>query len=116
MQIISNVFWQLVKWQQTMILNSVLTRRVVTLVGQRLMDGWLEASHVLHRHALGIRAARSQIFAERGKNLRVQHLEPADSIHHSFQLLKNVEDCFKHEALKQEINSSYDNPKQFALV
>ena len=88
MQIISNVFWQLVKWQQTMILNSVLTGRVVTLVGQRLMDGWLEATHVLNRHALRIRAARSQIFAERGKNLRVQHLEPTDSIHHSFQLLK----------------------------
>ena len=51
------------------------------------MDGGLEAAHMLHRHVLSV--SRLQVFVEDAKDLVVDDLELADSVHHLLQGLRN---------------------------
>ena len=57
------------------------------------MDGRLEASHVFHREVVWV--AGLQVLVEDSKDLRVEHLEPSDAVHHPFQLLDDKEDSVK---------------------
>lgn len=41
---------------------------------------------MLHTH--GLRVARLEVLVERGEDLRVEHLEPAHSVHHPLQVLE----------------------------
>ena len=63
----------------------------MTLVGKGLVDGRLEASDVLDGNVLRVGTARPHILVQCGENLRVEHLEPPNTVHHSLQLLqKNI--------------------------
>lgn len=53
--------------------------------GQRLMDGWLEAAHVLHRGALPV--TRLQVLVQDGDDLVVEDLELANPLNHLLQRL-----------------------------
>jgi hypothetical protein len=62
-----------------------------------------------------LRVSRSHVLVQNSKNLRVQHLESSDAIHHAFQLLK-----FKHKITKFEHKwagiSSYDSFDEFVFA
>ena len=60
----------------------------MTLVGKRLVDGWLEATDVFDRHVFRVGTAGLYVFVQRREDLRIQNLEPPNSVHHSFQLLE----------------------------
>ena len=44
---------------------------------------------MLNWHIFCICGAGPHVFAQGGKNLRIEYLEPSNAIHHSFQLLKS---------------------------
>lgn len=54
--------------------------------GEGLVDRRLEASHVLHWHVLPV--AGLQVLVQDGKDLVVEDLEFADSVHHLLQRLE----------------------------
>lgn len=56
--------------------------------GEGLVDGWLEASDVFHRQVLPISGL--QVLVQNGKDLIVEDLEFADSVHHLLQRLKGI--------------------------
>lgn len=50
------------------------------------MDRWLEAADVFHRQVLSV--SRLHVFVQDGKDLVVEDLEFADSVHHLLQRLE----------------------------
>jgi len=55
--------------------------------GQGLVDGRLEAAHMLHWQA--VRVTRLQVLVQCGKYLVVEDLELPDPVNHLLQLLKH---------------------------
>lgn len=58
---------------------------LVSLVREGLVNGRLEAPHVLHREVVWVTGL--EVLVEDCKDLRVEHLEPSDAVNHSLQLL-----------------------------
>ncbi len=84
-----------------------LAGSIMSLTGERLVNGRLEATHVFHRHVLCIRGARVQVFVQGGEDLSVEHLEPPDTIDHSFQLLYKI--AIFISSICKYLGSTYDS-------
>ena len=65
---------------------------------------------MLHGQVLGVVVrARPHVLVQGGEDLRVQHLEAADSVHHAFQLLekkKKTKVAFYHNCQKLLLQTS----------
>ena len=85
------------------VVRLLLLSLLLLLIGQRLVNGWLEAADVLHGEALArgcpaaavagrvVAAAASagaEVFVQGGEYLGVEDLEASDSVHHALQLLE----------------------------
>ena len=61
------------------------------------MNWRLKTSDMLNWHIFGICGAGPHVFAQGGKNLRIEYLEPSNAIHHSLQLLKRIRSYMNKE-------------------
>ena len=55
---------------------------------------------MLNGHIFSISGAGPHVFAQGGKNLRIEYLEPSNAIHHSLQLLKRIRSYMNKERKK----------------
>lgn len=74
---------------EALLLSTSSVQVAASAAGEGLVDGWLEASDVLHWQVLPI--SRLQVLVQDGKDLIVEDLELADSVHHLLQRLKGNE-------------------------
>lgn len=64
---------------------------LVGLVCKGLVDGRLEATHMLHRKVVWVTCLK--VLVKDSKELRVEHLESSDAVNHPLQLLGSEREC-----------------------
>lgn len=71
------------------VVSAQVVRSLVGLVCEGLVNGWLEATHMLQREDVWVTGLK--VLVEDCKDLRIEHLEPSDAVDHPLQLLGEKE-------------------------